>query len=88
MEFVNKLDKYRNEGWLKQGLSTYDVWQKLDLKREKATIRRSTAEFNIYRDYVNTTDDHIIRLEELRFPKPNLISKIDDLEEPSAKTSI
>ncbi|GMF09962.1 unnamed protein product [Phytophthora lilii] len=79
---------YRLNGWLKQRLSTYDIWVKLNLERMRPTTRRQNVAYKIYRDYVNVMDDFIVMLKADGFPIPDLISKNPSFTELQQKTII
>ncbi|KAG3016896.1 hypothetical protein PC128_g14525 [Phytophthora cactorum] len=64
--FLEKLrshaDKYRERLWLKQGVTSYDAWIRLEVDRVRETMRRDSDTYKAYENYVNLIDDYIIRL--------------------------
>ncbi|KAL4146582.1 hypothetical protein PRNP1_012446 [Phytophthora ramorum] len=87
-KFMKNMSEYRQEAWLKQKLSTFDIWQKLEVHRVRPTIRRSSSVYGIYKKYVNMMDDYIIDQMTSGFTVPKLISKDATLVELQAKTLI
>ncbi|KAE8996382.1 hypothetical protein PR003_g18372 [Phytophthora rubi] len=87
-KYIAKQYEYQLDGWLKQGLSTFDIWQKLELDRVHVLLLRQSGVYRIYQDYVNLMDDYVLKLMRRGFDVPDLISKEASERELLLKTQI
>ncbi|POM78230.1 Avr1b-1 Avirulence-like protein [Phytophthora palmivora] len=86
--YIRKRFTYQEDGMLKQGLTTFDIWKMLEVYRIKNTVRKSSTTFAAYKRYVNKMDDYIIWLKKKNYEIPDLRSKDATPEELWEKTLI
>ncbi|POM58956.1 Secreted RxLR effector peptide protein [Phytophthora palmivora] len=86
--YIRKRFTYQEDGMLKQGLTTFDIWKMLEVHRIKNTVRKSSTTFAAYKRYVNKMDDYIIWLKKNNYEIPDLRSKDATPEELWEKTLI
>ncbi|KAE9313617.1 hypothetical protein PF008_g19687 [Phytophthora fragariae] len=87
-KYIAEQYEYQLDGWLKQGLSTFDIWQKLELEGVHALLLRPSGVYRVYQDYVNLMDDYVLKLMRRGFDVPDLISKEASEGELLLKTQI
>ncbi|KAG2805448.1 hypothetical protein PC119_g11961 [Phytophthora cactorum] len=61
-KFGTHADKYREQLWLKQSVTSYDAWKRLGVDRVRETMRKSSDSYVAYKNYVNLIDDYIVDL--------------------------
>ncbi|KAG1698153.1 hypothetical protein DVH05_015143 [Phytophthora capsici] len=71
-KYQAKAFQYQQEGWLKQGVTTFDMWNDLQVYRVPMSILRKSNTYNTYKNYVNVVDNYIIRMREKGVPMENL----------------
>ncbi|KAL3666415.1 hypothetical protein V7S43_008666 [Phytophthora oleae] len=82
---------YQEEGWMKQGVTTFDIWKKYQVYRVPLSILRASNTYKAYSTYVNMIDNYIIGLRERGFALdklPRLTSKDATVHELKEKTMI
>ncbi|OWZ15424.1 RxLR effector protein [Phytophthora megakarya] len=84
----NRVD-LRENGWMKQGVTSHDVWEHFEVKRVKPLMRANSPTFALYVDYVNKVDKHLMWCKKNGFEIPDvLISKLSTPVELAQKTNI
>ncbi|KAK1933839.1 hypothetical protein P3T76_011599 [Phytophthora citrophthora] len=86
-----KAIQYQEEGWLKQGRTTFDIWKLLEVQRVPLSILRTSKTYDAYRQYVNVIDNYIIRMRKKGVAMdelPRLTSKDATVNELKEKTLI
>ncbi|KAF4037345.1 hypothetical protein GN244_ATG10573 [Phytophthora infestans] len=83
--------KYQEEGMLREGITSFQVWKELEVFRVKPTIRKRSGTYQSYKRYVNLMDDYIIDMKESGFKYdelPRMTSKDATPDELHEKTLI
>ncbi|KAG7384963.1 hypothetical protein PHYPSEUDO_002045 [Phytophthora pseudosyringae] len=91
VKYWEKREQYLEEGWLKQGVTTFDIWKKYEVGRVHPSMLRRSDSYEAYKKYVTFIDDYIIGLHERGFKfyeLPRLTSKAATPEELHQKTLI
>ncbi|KAG7384965.1 hypothetical protein PHYPSEUDO_002047 [Phytophthora pseudosyringae] len=91
VKYWEKREQYLEEGWLKQGVTTFDIWKKYEVGRVHPSVLKGSYTYEFYKRYVTLIDDYIIGLHGRGFKfyeLPRLTSKAATPEELHEKTLI
>ncbi|ETM98524.1 hypothetical protein PPTG_19479 [Phytophthora nicotianae INRA-310] len=90
-KYWDKSTKYEEQEMLKRRITSFQVWDDLQVFRVKQSRRKNSETYKAYKHYVNLIDDYIIRLKDRGFTEdelPRMTSKNAAPDEMMEKTYI